>query len=176
MPLPPPPADGFTSTGKANLSAALARSLSVIPASSATGHDRHARRGDVELRLDLVPHQTDRGRRWSDEDDAVGGARVGEVRVLGEESVARMNGVGAGTRAGVKHPLDVQVALARRRRAEVQRVIGFEHVAGAAVGVTVDGDRSDAESTQRANHPHRDLASIGDEHRVEHGAHIRKTP
>jgi hypothetical protein len=174
--LPPPPADGLHEDRKADLSS-RAREIAVRHSRfEATGNDRHARRGDVELRLDLVAHQTDRGRRWSDEDDAVGGARVDEVRVLGKESVARMNRVGVGTCAGVKDPGDVQVALARRRRAEVERVIGFEHVAGAPVGVTEDGDRSDAQSTKGSNHPHRDLASIGDEDRVEHGAHIRKTP
>jgi hypothetical protein len=49
-------------------------------------------------------------------------------------------------------------------------------MARVAVSVTEDGDGLDAETAQRPNDAYRDLPSIGDEHRFEHGVHIRKTP
>src|SRR2546422_5503782 len=56
-------------------------------------------------------HRADRGRRWTDEDEPGGAARLGERGVLGEEPVAGMDRVGAGRLRDVYEPLDVEVAL-----------------------------------------------------------------
>ena len=70
--------------------------------------------------------------------------RLGEVRVLGEEPEARVDGIGAGRPSGVDDGGDVQ---------EVDRV-------GALGG---GRDRADAEPLARAPDPDDDLASIRDE-------------
>ena len=60
-------------------------------------------------------------------------------------------------------PCRVQVALARRRRADRIRRVRDTDVQRVAVGVAVDGDRADAEIVAGANDAKRDLAAIGDE-------------
>ncbi len=60
------------------------------------GDDGHADRSHQPARLELVAHCPDRLRGWPDEDDPGIPAGLAEIRILGEEAVARMNGVGAG--------------------------------------------------------------------------------
>ena len=64
---------------------------------------------------------------------------------------------------------DPQVALGGRGRPDAHRLVGELDVERVAVGRRVDGDRLDPELVQRADHPHGDLASVRDEHAVEHG-------
>ena len=67
-----------------------------------------------------------------------------EFRVLREEAVARMYGLRTGAHRGVDDGGDVQVALPGRCRAEQHGGVGLAHVAGAGVGIAVDGHRADA--------------------------------
>ena len=90
-----------------------------------------------------------------------------------------MDGLRTGPHRGGHHRIDVEVTLPRRRRPDPHRDVGLGDVAGIGVGVAVDGDRSDSHGPQGADHPHGDLAAVGDqdggEQRLIH-AHIRKTP
>ena len=95
------------------------------------------------------------------------GAR--ERGVLGEEPVARVDRLGAGALGRVEDPLDVQVALRRRARADEVRLVRRPHVQRAAVGLRVHGDRADAELAQRPEDANRDLAAIRDEDVAEEG-------
>ena len=63
--------------------------------------------------------------------------------------------------------VDVEVALPRRGRADADRDVGLGDVAGAGVGVAEHRDRADAHGAQRADHPHRDLAAVGDQNGIE---------
>src|SRR5207244_2398910 len=74
------------------------------------GDHEHAQLARDPARRDLVAHRADRGRRWTDEDEPGGAARLGERSVLGEEPVAGMDRVGAGRLRDVYEPLDVEVA------------------------------------------------------------------
>ena len=76
---------------------------------------------------------------------------------------------------GVDHLGDVQVALARRGGSQPDGRVGLEHMPRRGIGVAVHGDRSDAQPAQGPHHPHRDLAAVGYQYRVEH-LYIRKTP
>ena len=80
-----------------------------------------------------------------------------------------MHGVGARAPGGVQDALDVEVALARRGRAEQRALIRLAHVQGVAVRFGVDRHGGEAGATTRAEHAARDLAAIGDED----GAHAR---
>ena len=60
-------------------------------------------------------------------------------------------------------PRGIEVALARRRRADRVRAIGGADVQRVAVDVAVDRDRADAEVVAGADDAERDLAAIGDE-------------
>jgi hypothetical protein len=96
-------------------------------------HHRHAGLLHQRLGAVLQAHGADRGGRRADEDDARGGAGLGELRVLGEEAVARMDRLGAAfARLRRSDALDDEVALARRRRADAVRLVGHAHMRASA--------------------------------------------
>ena len=104
----------------------------------------------------------------ADEGDAVLGENVGEAGVLRQEAVARMHGVGAGDLAGRQQRGHVEVAFARRRRADADALVGELDVHRLLVGGRIDRDRGDAELLGRAHDAQRDLAAVGDQDLVEH--------
>ena len=97
-------------------------------------------------------------------------ARLGELRVLGEEAVARMNRVGAGDLGGGDDARNLEVRVARGRRADADIVIREAHVQRFAVGFGVDGHGLDAELAARADDAQRDLAAVRDQDFLEHAA------
>ncbi len=94
---------------------------------------------------------------------------AGEVGVLGEEAVAGMDRVGAGLFCGTDDLLDREVALGRQGRTDQVGLVAFLDVGGVAVGLGVDGHRSDVHLLQGTGHTDCDLASIGDQNLLEHG-------
>ena len=91
----------------------------------------------------LAAHRADRRRRRPDEGHARGRARLGEVGVLGQEAVARVDARRRRSLRTASTILSIdQVALARGRRADGDRLVGHAHVQRAAVGLGVDGDRA----------------------------------
>ena len=100
----------------------------------------------------------------SDEDEAGLLARCGELGVLTQEAIARMDGGGAGALRGGEELVDGEITLRGRRGAEVDCLTGQFHVARMAVGVGVDGDARDVERTQSAQDAAGDDATVGDEY------------
>ena len=90
--------------------------------------------------------------------------RLGEIGVLGEESVAGVDRVGAGLRRGVEELAEVQVGLGRRLAAERERLVGEPHVRRVGVGFGVHGHAGQPGVLGRPDHPDRDLTAVGDEH------------
>ena len=74
-------------------------------------HERDARRAHLALRDRLVAEPLHHVGRRPDEDEVVLGARPCERRVLGEEAVARVDGLAARRRRGRDDARDPQVAL-----------------------------------------------------------------
>ena len=134
--------------------------------------------GDAELahRLlggDLVAHQPDVLGGRADEDQAVVLDHVDEGGVLGEEAVAGMDRLGAGDLAGGDDVRHRQVALARRRRADADALVGHADVHGVRVGGRMDRHGLDAHLLAGAVDAQRDLAPVRDQHLLEHGARLR---
>ena len=96
------------------------------------------------------------------------GADVGELGVLGEKAVARVDRVGAGDLGGGDQARNVEIRLARRRRADADVVVGEANVERLAIGLGVHGDRLHAELAAGADDAQRDLAAVGDEDFLEH--------
>jgi hypothetical protein len=117
---------------------------------------------------DLVTHRLDRPGLGPDEGDAVLGQLLAEIRVLGQEAVSRVDRLGAGVEAGLDDLVDQQVALRRRRRADVDGLVGQLHVQGVAVGVGVDGDTLDAHLARGLDDAAGDFAAIRNEDFIEH--------
>ena len=86
---------------------------------------------------------------------------LGEVAVLREEAVARMNGVGAGLLREGDDLLDVEVGVGRGG-APSEWASSASRRTGVAVGIGVHGDAADPRVLAGTDHPDRDLATVGD--------------
>ena len=126
-------------------------------------------RGD---RARLVAGEGEHLGAGADEGDARGGARLGEGGVLREEAVAGVDRVGAAADRDVDDGLRVEVgADGVAHLADLVGLLGLHPVLGPAVLVREDGHRAHADLARRTEGPDCDLATVGDEHLGEHGAH-----
>ncbi len=132
------------------------------------GHDRHVGLARQPAGRRLVAQLLDGLGRGSDKHEAGVLARRREAGVLGQEAVAGVDRLGARLFGGLDQGLHVQVALARRRRADVDRLVGVADVEGLFVGVGVDGDGRDAELLAGADDAQRYLPAVGDQNLLEH--------
>ena len=81
--------------------------------------------------------------------------------VLGQESVAGMDGVDVGHLGRRDDPGDVQVRLGGRPRADADRPVRQVQVPRAPVRLRVDRDRLDPHLLAGSDDPQGDLAAIG---------------
>ena len=114
-------------------------------------------------------HAADGVRRRTDEYQPRVLAGGGELGILAEESVARMDGFGAVLAGGVEHLFGHQIALRGGRRADVLGFVGHADVPGDPVGVGEDGHTGDAHFAQRANDAYGYLSPVGNQDLAEHG-------
>ena len=168
MPRPPPPAAAFTSNGYPNFPASCLRVIVRVDRAVRARHGRNAERLHGLLRRDLVAHQPDVLGLRADEHDLVRLHDVGEMRVLRQEPVARMDRVRAGDLAGRDDRGDVQVGLARRRRTDADRLVGEPHMHGVGIRRRMHGDGRDAHFLAGAVDAQRDLAAVRDQDLLEH--------
>ena len=131
------------------------------------GRDRNAELGHQRLGGVLEPQRAHRRRRRPDEDDPGLAAQLGEIGVLGQEAVARMDAFGADPLRQRDDRLAVEIALGAG--ADLVRLVGDARVQGAAVGRRRQRDRAHAHPPRRADDPAGDLAAIGDQDVGEHG-------
>ena len=123
------------------------------------------------LRLDLVAHCANGVRARTHESDALGLHGLGELGVLGEEAVARVNRLGTCLPNRVHDPVDAQVRVHRRGGAHAHRLVRHGHVRRPRVRLRVHGDGADAKTPRRADHAARDLATVGDQQLLEEPRH-----
>ncbi|MBW3551114.1 MAG: FAD-binding protein, partial [Proteobacteria bacterium] len=93
---------------------------------------------------------------------------LGEVGVLAEKTVARMDRLGVGDlgrRDDLRH---VEVAVGRRRRADADRFVGHRDVLEVAIHGGVHRDGMDAQRVAGAQNAQGDFAAVGDYDFVEH--------
>ena len=164
---PAPAGDRLDEDGVADLVGLLAQEFRVLVVAVIARHDRHA--GFLHQRLGRVleAHRAHRAGRRSDEDDAGPGAGFGELRVLGEKAIARMQAFGARFPRERDDRLAVEIAV--RALADLVDLVGEPGEESAAVGGGVDCDRPHPEAPRRADDPAGDFAAVGDEDVCEHG-------
>ena len=109
----------------------------------------------------------------SDEHEAGRVARVREVRVLRQESVAGNDRLGAGVLRGLEDSRDIEIAGGRRRRPDRDRLVGRAHVPAVAIGIGVHGDARHLHLLEGPCDPDGDLSTIRDQHFLEHGGSHR---
>ncbi len=90
------------------------------------------------------------------------------MRVLGEKTIAGVDGLDIGNLRSADDACDVQIALGRRSRADADGFVGQMQIWGVAVGFTEDRDDFNAEVFASANDAQGDFAAIGHENALEH--------
>jgi hypothetical protein len=116
----------------------------------------------------LQPELADLLRGGPDEGDAGGLGSCGKARVFAQESVARVDGLGAGLSRGFEHRACVQVALLGGRRPDADGAVGVEHVPRVAVGFRIDGDRPHAQAREGTDDAASYFTAVGDQDTIEH--------
>lgn len=125
--------------------------------------------GSIEARGDiLVADEADRLRHRSNPGDAVLGDLLREVRILREEAVARVDGIGARLERCAQDRVFIQVAVRGIGAADADGVVGQLDVKCILVCFREDGNGLDVELFAGADDAHRNLAAIGDQNAFEH--------
>ena len=138
----------------------------------AARHDGHARGSGRSACGVLVAHAVDHLGRRTDKRQTVLVAVAHEARLLGKETVARMDRLCPRLYGTGEHSIVVEVALGKTRDADAIRLVGKLHVQRVRIGRGINGDGLDAHIAARADNTDRDFAAVGDEHFVEHEAFL----
>jgi hypothetical protein len=96
-----------------------------------------------------------------DELDLATAANLGEMRILGKETIARMNRLHVADFGRADDPIDLQIAVGGLGRTDAVGLVGQAQVGGAAIGFTEDGDRLDAQFAAGAKDAQSDFTTIG---------------
>src|SRR5215207_8605232 len=136
-------------------------------ASGARGHG-DARFGGGLAGLRFVAHPGDGARVGADELQADPLADLGETGVLGEETVAWMDGVGARKLSGGDDRRYVEVAAHSGRRADADRLVGQLVVQGVPVSGGVDSDAPYSQLAAGPDYTQGDLAAVRYEDLADH--------
>ena len=124
---------------------------------------RHAGRARLGLRGGLVAQTFDDLGRRADEDQPGSLHRAGKRGILGQEAVARMDGLRAAAQRGGDHGIDAQVALGGAGAAQADRLADLGRVQRVAVGTGVHAGHRDAEAPAGAGDAAGDLAAVGNQ-------------
>src|SRR5439155_9119657 len=131
---------GFDHYRIADLAGDLHRVLGSLDLPGVTGNRRDFRLLREAFRFDLVAHGAHRMGQGADERDTGSRERLGERRLLREETEARMHGIGAGTPARLHDRYDVEVCRDRRRPRQLDRFVGIAHGETFRIDRVVNGD------------------------------------
>ena len=147
----------------------LDRFIGVLDQAHVAGHGRHIRLLGNLLGGDLVAHGLNRPLGRADKGHAGGFQSLGEFRVLRQEAIARMHGLGASVLDRLQDLVDHDVRLIGRGRADMHRLICHFDMQRIAVGIRIDRDRLDTHFAGGFDDPAGNLAPVGDQDLLEHG-------
>ena len=116
----------------------------------------------------LLANRSRTAGRGADERQAVRGDHLGEGLVLGQEAVARVDGVAAGDERGRDDRRRREVGPPGVGRADADGLVREQDGQRVAVGLAVGDDGLDAERPAGPQDAQRDLAAVGDEDLAEH--------
>ena len=111
----------------------------------------------------LVAHHADRVAARSDEDQPGVFDRVGEGGIFSQEAVSRMHCVGAAIERRAQHRIGGEIGFRRRRRADLDGLVGKPHGQRIGIGGTMGLNGPYALLARRADDAYRDLSAVGDE-------------
>ena len=139
------------------------RRIGIVGQRLARRHHRHAHRLRQLARGDLVAELAHGLRRRPDEDDAGLGAGGGEVRVLRQQAIARVDGVDVRLARDADHLTDVEIGGdGSQTLADLVGLVRLEPVQGELVLLGEHRHGGDAELVGRAEDANGDLRPVGD--------------
>ena len=146
--------------------------LRVLAFPMVSGDDRHAGLLHDRLGRILQAHAADRVRTGADEGQPGDCNRIRKRRVLGQETIAGMDRLRAGTLRRLQHPVGQQIAFRHLGFTDAHGLVGHGDMHGTGVGIGMHGDGADAHVAGGANDAAGDLAPVRDQDLVEqcHGA------
>ncbi len=133
---------------------------------------RHARYARFFHRLDggdLVTHQANGLGARADEDEAGFFDHFGEIGVLREEAVTRVDGNGTRDLGGGYDRRHIEVGFTAGRLADADGFVGQEHMFELPIGGGVNGHCLDPELFASAQDPQGNFTAVGDDYFVQHG-------
>ena len=135
-------------------------------------HHRNAGgRGKIAGAQLVAEHAHGRG-LGADEDDAGARAGLGELRALGQEAIAGVDGIGPGLHCSGDDFVDIEICLQRALAfADQVGLVGLGAVEREAIFLRVDRDRGNAELGGGAHHADGNLAAIGNQQAAEGRGH-----
>ena len=137
-----------------------------------TGRGRYAALHGHLLGGQLVAHHVQDAGAGADELDARLLAGPGEIAVLGQESVAGMDSVGAVLLGQLDDARDIQIGPQRALvLADQVGLVGGRAEQAIGILIGVDGDGLQAQVMAGPENAHGNLAPVGDQHLFEHFAH-----
>ena len=117
---------------------------------------------------DLVAHQTDGLRLGADKGEAGAFHAFGKIRIFGEETVTRVNGVGVGDFRRTDDRRDVQVGLGGRGRADADRFVGQPYVHQIPVSLGINRHGANAQLLAGTQDAQGDFAAVGNDNLFQH--------
>ena len=142
--------------------------VGILDQTHVSRHGRNTGLGREFLRGDLVAHSLDCALGRTDEGHARRVQRLGELGAFGQEAVAGMHCFRAAGPDRLHDLFDHDIGLVRRRRADVDRLVGHLDMQRVAICVGVDRDRPDAHAPCGLDNAAGDLAPVCDQDLVEH--------
>ena len=131
-------------------------------------NDRNAGRRHQTPRVDLRTHVRDDVRRRTDENQAGVDAGAREPRVLRQESVARMHGVGTRRSGGFEQTCGREVAVAGGGGSDRDRPVGRDDMRRGGVGIRVNRDALDSHLPTGTDDAQGDFAPVRDQQALDH--------
>ncbi len=122
-----------------------------------------------DLRLNFIAHRLDGCGGRADQYDATLFQRCRKFGILRQEAIAGMHRIGTGLIDGGEDIINLQVAMRRGRRADINGLIGFLHMQRVGIRLRVHRDRTDAHLAARAHDTHSNLTTIRNQYFLEHG-------
>ena len=140
------------------------RGIQVIRQRTGRWHHRHTGTLRQFARRHLVAELTHHRRARPDEGNPGRRTGLGEIGVLGQEAVARMDCVHLGLARNADDVGDVEVGLDRLlARPHLVGLVGLETMEGKAVFMRIDADRADVHLARGTEHPNGDFTAVRDQ-------------
>ena len=148
---------------KADLARGVQQHAVVPVITFVTGHAGNVRPEHGQLGFALGSHQANGLHGGADEGEAGLLTAFGKVGILGQETIAGMDGIGAGALCRPENGIRVQIGSGYCSRTQTDRFVSQTDMAGMAVGLAVDGNRAVAQIVRRAQDATGDFPPVGDQ-------------